>query len=434
MYEHTVRKISDLIPYANNSRTHSDEQVQQIASSMKEFGFTNPILLDEENGIIAGHGRVLAARLLGWQEAPCIILSGFTETQKKAYVIADNKLAENAGWDDKMLSLELKTLEELEFDIGILGFEDGELDKLLKPDITDGKTDDDAVPDITDEPVSKPGDLWILGEHRLFCGDGTEKASIETVLGGELIDLYLTDPPYNVDYSAGLDTKGKQKTDGKGTQNDAMSAVEFREFLRDAFSGALHFMKPGAVFYIWHTDIESYNVHGACIDAGIEIKQTLIWKKQNFSLGRQDYQWMHEPCLYGWKSGAKHLWASDRKQSTILTFDRPMRTSEHPTMKPVELFLYQILNNTKGKDIIFDNFAGSGTTLIACEKSNRRARVIELDPCYVDIIIARWEDYTGDKAIHAITKKPFRRGTRSKSKNKPNGSENSKTEDNSKVA
>ncbi len=409
MYPHTTRKVSELIPYANNARTHSDTQIQQIASSIKEFGFTNPLLIDEKNGIIAGHGRLLAARLVGHEEVPCILIDQLTEAQKKALVIADNKLALNAGWDEKLLSLEIQTLADMEFDIGLLGFEGEELDKLLSGDLKAGKTDDDAVPDITDKPVTNPGDIWILGQHRLICGDGTEKSTIEALLDGDLADLYLTDPPYNLDYTG-------KTSDSLEIKNDTMSDVEFRDFLKGAFGAAGHFMKPGAVFYIWHADVETYNFCGAVKDVGLEMRQMLIWKKQHFVMGRKDYQVMHEPCLYGWKPGAKHLWASDRKQTTILSFDRPMRSAEHPTMKPVELFLYQLLNNTKGKDIVLDNFCGSGTTVIACEKSDRKARAVELDPCYCDVIIARWEDYTGEKAIHAETGVEFRRGTRSKGK------------------
>lgn len=398
-FKNVKKRVADLIPYANNARTHSDEQVQQLAASMREFGFTNPVLIDSENGIIAGHGRVLAARLIGLDQIPCIILDGLTEAQRKAYVIADNRLPENAGWNKELLALELKTLDDLSFNLSTLGFEPGELDELLKPEITDGKTNENEVPDITDAPISKPGDLWILGQHKLLCGDGSETASVETLLDGALADLYLTDPP-------------DELNTGKGETSD----VELRDFLKRSFTAANHFMKPGAVFYVWFEDSMTYAIRGAANDVGWEVKQSLIWKMQSSKVGRQDYQWIHQACLYGWKPGAKHLWAADRKQNTILSFDRPQKSAQHAKMKPVELFLYQLLNNTKGKDIILDSFGGTGTSIIASEKSDRRCMAIEKDPVLCDMAIARWEEYTGEKAVHSATNKPFKRGTRSKGK------------------
>lgn len=388
--EVTYRPIESLIPYARNSRTHSDAQVAQIAASIKEFGWTNPVLIDAEGGIIAGHGRIMAGRKLGITEAPCIVLDGLTEAQRRAYVIADNKLALNAGWDVDLLKIELGDLNALDFDLSLTGFDPGELGNLLA-DKTDGLTDEDAVPETPARAVTVLGDVWLLGKHRVMCGDSTSVDAMQTLVQGQLVDMWLTDPPYNVAYEGG--TKEKLTI-----QNDSMGDDQFRQFLRDACVTADTVMKPGAVFYIWHADSEGYNFRGACHDANWKVRQCLIWKKSTMVMGRQDYQWKQEPCLYGWKDGAGHLWAADRKQTTILEFDKPSRNGEHPTMKPVALFEYQMLNNTKGGDIILDSFGGSGTTLLAAEKNGRHSRLMELDPKYCDVIIKRWQDFTGQKA------------------------------------
>ena len=384
--------VEMLLPYAKNSRTHSDEQVAQIAASIKEFGFNNPILIDKENTIIAGHGRLLAARRVGMTEVPCIKLGHLTETQRKAYVIADNRLALNADWDTEMLTIELNDLLGDNFALDILGFDADELKALLDPVTpTEGLTDEDAVPETPEEPKTKPGDIYRLGKHRLMCGDSTSIDALERLCETQLVDMWLTDPPYNVAY------EGKTK-DALTIKNDSMEDDQFRQFLRDSYTAADSVMKPGAVFYIWHADSEGYNFRGAAKDAGWTVRQCLIWKKSTMVMGRQDYHWKHEPCLYGWKDGAGHLWAADRKQTTILEFDKPSRNGEHPTMKPVGLFEYQMLNNTKGGDIVLDSFGGSGTTLIAAEKNGRIARIMELDPKYCDVIVKRWEDFTGQKA------------------------------------
>lgn len=396
--------VEKLIPYVRNSRTHSDAQVAQIAASIKEFGWTNPILVDGTNGIIAGHGRLLAARKLGQTEVPVIELAHMTESQKKAYVIADNQLAMNAGWDTSMLTLELSDLKEAGFSLDILGFDPKELDNLLEPEQVDGLTDEDAVPDIPEEPKTKLGDIYQLGNHRLMCGDSTSISDIERLCDGHLVDMWLTDPPYNVDMTGKnemLEKAGKARKDKSnyGIINDSMSDEDFRQFLRDSYVAADAVMKQGAVFYIWHADSEGYNFRGAAKDAGWVVRQCLIWRKSVFAIGRSDYHWKHEPCLYGWKEGAGHLWASDRKQTTILEFDKPAKSGEHPTMKPVDLFAYQMLNNTKGGDIVLDSFGGSGTTMIAAEKHGRHSRLMELDPKYCDVIVKRWEDFTGKKAV-----------------------------------
>ena len=393
-------QIDALIPYARNSRTHSDAQVAQIAASIKEFGFTNPVLIDAGGGIIAGHGRVLAARKLGLSEVPCIRLEHLTDAQKRAYVIADNRLALNSGWDMEMLKVEFADLQELGFDLELTGFDLDEIKELLAPVGTEGLTDPDDAPPLPENPRTRPGDIWVMGKHRLLCGDSTSVSDLEKLTEGQLVDMWLTDPPYNVAY------EGKTK-DALKIKNDEMGDDQFRQFLRDAYTAADMVMKPGAVFYIWHADSEGYNFRGAAQDAGWKVRQCLIWKKSSMVMGRQDYHWKHEPCLYGWKEGASHLWAADRKQTTILEFEKPSRNGEHPTMKPVALFEYQLLNNTKGGDQVLDSFGGSGTTLIAAEKNGRVARIMELDPKYCDVIVRRWQDFTGKIATHAETGEPF---------------------------
>jgi len=334
----------------------------------------------------------MAALKLGLDKVPTIDCSDMTASQKKAYIIADNKLAMNAGWDNQFLTLELKDLEDEGFDLSLTGFDDKELDALLNViEGTDGLTDEDDVPKTPIEPKTKLGDIYILGNHRLMCGDSCSVTDMEKLVNERQVDMWLTDPPYNVAY------EGKTK-DALTIQNDSMDNEGFRQFLRDAYVTADTVMKAGAVFYIWHADSEGYNFRGAAHDAGWKVRQCLIWKKSTMVMGRQDYHWKHEPCLYGWKEGAGHLWATDRKQTTILEFDKPNRNKEHPTMKPVALFEYQMLNNTKGGDIILDSFGGSGTTMLAAEKNGRIAYLMELDPKYCDVIVKRWEDFTGKKA------------------------------------
>jgi site-specific DNA-methyltransferase (adenine-specific) len=396
-YDHKVASVADLIPYALNSREHSDDQVAQIAASIRAFGFTNPVLIDEQNNLIAGHGRVMAARKLGMTEVPAIVVTGMDERKRRALIIADNKLALNASWDMEALLVEVR---DLGGEFGeLMGFSDDELAAMMAEE-TEGLTDEDAVPDVPAVPVTVEGDVWLLGRHRLMCGDSTSIDHLQRLCDGQLVDMWLTDPPYNVAY------EGKTK-DALTIKNDKMGDDSFRQFLRDAYVAADAVMKAGAVFYIWHADSEGYNFRGAAKDAGWTVRQCLIWKKQTMVMGRQDYHWKHEPCLYGWKDGAAHLWATDRKQTTILEFDRPSRNGEHPTMKPVELFEYQMLNNTKGSDLVLDSFAGSGTTAIACEKHGRNARLMELDPKYCDVILKRWQEFTGQQATLEATGETF---------------------------
>jgi site-specific DNA-methyltransferase (adenine-specific) len=333
----------------------------------------------------------MAARKLGIEAVPCIRLGHLTPAQVRAYVIADNKLALNAGWDDQMLRSELESLQEDGFDMGLTGFSDEELAELLEPEVVEGETDPDQTPEVPVEPITKLGDVWILGNHRLMCGDSTNIDSAKRLMGDEQADLLITDPPYNVSYEGGTDEK-------LTILNDSMGKDEFRQFLRDVYSTANSVMREGAVFYIWFADVETSNFSGAISDVGWKLSQMVIWKKSSLVLGRKDYHFIHEPCLYGWRTGAGHFWGSDRKQTTIVSFDKPSRNGEHPTMKPVELFEYQISNSSKANDVVLDLFGGSGTTAIACERLSRKARLMELDPKYCDVIVKRWEDFTGKKA------------------------------------
>ena len=376
-------KIGDIIPYEKNPRKN-DEAVKYVAESIKQFGFKVPIVIDKNNVIVAGHTRYKASKKLGLKEVPCIVADDLTEEQIKAYRLADNKVAELAEWDFDLLGEELDGI--LDIDMCDFGFElnfDEEEQEVVE---------DDFEVELPEEPRAKLGDVYQLGNHRLMCGDSTSITDVEKLMGGDLADMLLTDPPYNVDYEG--KTKDKLKI-----ENDKMDNDNFRQFLIDAFSNADMVMKAGAVFYIWHADSEGYNFRGACFDVGWKVRQCLIWNKNSMVMGRQDYHWKHEPCLYGWKDGAGHLWASDRKQTTVISFDRPTRNDLHPTMKPVPLFDYQIKNNTKGGDIVLDLFGGSGTTIMACEQNERRAYTMEFDPRYVDVIINRWEQFTGRKAV-----------------------------------
>jgi DNA modification methylase len=393
--------LDRLVPYDRNARTHSPEQVAQIAASIKEFGFTNPILVASDSGIIAGHGRLQAARELAMATVPVVVLDHLTQAQRRAYVLADNKLALNAGWDDAVLVGELQALQADEFDLSLLGWSDDELAELL-PGVEELEPagDPDEVPEPPEEPVSKPGDIWICGRHRVMCGDSTDTLAMERLTEDKPADLWLTDPPYNVSY------EGKTK-DALKIQNDSMHDKAFRQFLVDSYVAANCFLRPGASFYIWHADSEGFNFRGAASDIGWKIRQCLVWVKSVLVMGRQDYQWKHEPCLYGWTEGAAHTWTSDRKQTTVLEFEKPRRNGEHPTMKPVELFEYLLSNSTKPGQVVLDSFGGSGTTLIAAERLNRKARLMELDPRYCDVIVKRWQAFTGKTATLESTGEPF---------------------------
>lgn len=376
------KNITDIHPYANNPRKN-DQAVDAVASSIREFGFKVPVVIDKNGEIIAGHTRYKAAKKLKLKEIPCIIADDLTEEQIKAFRLADNKVGELAEWDLDMLDIGLDEITEI--DMEQFGF--------YMPDMESEAEaiEDDFDEEPPEEPESKPGDIYKLGEHVLMCGDSTDIKSVEKLMNGEKADMLLTDPPYNVDYT------GKTEEALK-IENDKMDNESFIQFLQRAFLSADNVMKPGAVFYIWHAGLEGYNFMCACKKVGWIIRQLLIWNKNSMVIGRQDYQWKHEPCFYGWKDGAGHLWASDRKQTTVLNFDKPAKSRLHPTMKPIPLFDYQIKNNTKGGDIVLDLFAGSGTTIMACEQNGRKAYCMEYDPKYVDVIIKRWEEFTGRKA------------------------------------
>lgn len=376
------KPLSQITPYAKNAKKHDQTQIDNVAESIKQYGFVQPIVVDRDGVIVIGHCRALAAKKLGMKIVPCVCVDDLTPEQVNALRLVDNKSNES-DWNFDLLADELPDVDLSGFD-----FEWG-----LPEDQTEEVVEDD-VPDVDEksEPITKPGDIWQLGRHRLMCGDSTKPENVNALMGGQLADMLLTDPPYGVDYT------GKTK-DALKIENDSKSDDEFIAFLQAAFSSADSVMKPGAVFYIWHADSKAYVFRMACQMAGWEVRQVLIWVKNAMVMGRQDYQWKHEPCLYGWKSGAGHLWASDRKQTTVLEFDRPTKNKEHPTMKPVALFDYQIKNNTKGGNAVLDLFAGSGTTVIACEQNGRDAYAMEFDPRYCDVIIKRWETLTGNRAV-----------------------------------
>ena len=382
---------SSLIPYARNSRTHSDAQIAQIAASIKEFGFANPVLVRGAS-VVAGHGRLLAAQKLGLATVPTIDLSYLTETQARAYVIADNQLALNAGWDTGMLTLELVDLQAQGFDLDLLGLPDASaLLAAAEAGLPEG-VDEDADVEVPEDPITQPGDLILLGKHRLLCGSATVMTDVERLVDGELLDMMWTDPPCNVSY------KGKTK-DALEIQNDSMGNEDFRQFLLDAYLSAFAVLKPGGAVYVAHADSEGENFRGAMRESGLLVKQCLVWVKSGLVMGRQDYQWKHEPILYGWKEGAAHTWISDRKQTTVLEFNKPSRNGEHPTMKPVELVEYCLRNHIQAGPSVLDLFGGSGTTMIAAEKIGARAYLMELDPRYCDVIVKRWELLTGKMAV-----------------------------------
>ncbi|MBU3069236.1 site-specific DNA-methyltransferase [Aestuariicella sp. G3-2] len=386
--------LQRLIPYAKNARTHDDTQVSQIAGSIAEFGFVNPILVGDDNVIIAGHGRLMAAQQLGLDTVPVIVLHHLTEAQRRALVIADNKIAENAGWNDELLKLELEELGDLGFDLDLIGFSEEELDELLGNDEQSGESDEDEIPEVEDEPVSRHGDVWVLGDHRLLCGDSTSKQDLEKLMSGELADMAFTDPPYNVDY--GNNAKDKMRGKDRRIMNDNLGD-DFYKFLKDALTNLLSVTKGAC--YIAMSSSELDTLQKAFRDAGGKWSTFIVWAKNTFTLGRSDYQRQYEPILYGWREGNDHFWCGARDQGDVWFFNKPVKNDLHPTMKPVELVERALRNSSKSRDIVLDLFGGSGSTLIACEKTGRAARLIELDPKYVDVIVRRWQDYSGEQAI-----------------------------------
>lgn len=377
--------IDKLVPYARNARTHSKEQILQLRASLREFGFVNPVIVDKDLNIIAGHGRIMAAKEEGYKEVPCIFAEHLTEAQKRAYIIADNRLALNAGWDMEMLSVELADLEGADFDISLLGFDEGELNKLLG-DIEGIEDDDfDVDAELNKAAMTKLGDLWLLGKHRLVCGDSTKEDTFTLLMDGKQANLTVTDPPYNVNYEG---TAGKIK-------NDNMDNDTFYTFLLDSFTNIEKIMAKDASIYVFHADTEGLNFRKAFTAAGFYLSGTCIWKKQSLVLGRSPYQWQHEPVLFGWKKSGKHNWYSDRKQTTIWEFEKPKKNADHPTMKPVALVAYPILNSSLANCIVLDPFGGSGSTLIACEQTDRICHMVELDEKFCDVIVKRYIEQVG---------------------------------------
>ena len=378
-------KIAEVTPYANNPR-NNDAAVESVAKSIEKFGFIGAIILNKDKVIINGHTRVKACKKLGMETVPAIIVDHLTKEQEDALRIADNKTGEIAEWNEDLLRAELKALEEAGFGIEDLGFDNSELEALLEGDVSVsvGETDPNAAPEVPEVAVSRLGEVYVLGNHRLVCGDSTKAEDVGRVCKEGEADMWLTDPPYNVAYEG---------SNGLTIQNDSMEDVKFREFLRTAFGHAEKALKPGAPFYIFHADSEGYNFRGACHDIGLRVRQCLVWKKNALVLGRQDYQWIHEPCLYGWKEGGPHPWYADRSQTTVMEFNKPKKNDVHPTMKPVEMLVYLLQNSSKRGDVVLDTFGGSGSTLIACEQTGRVCKTVELDPRYCDAIRRRWAEF-----------------------------------------
>ena len=376
-------KIADLKPYPNNPRVN-DEAVAGVVASIREYGFIGAIIVNRDLVIINGHTRVKAMKEIGAESIPAIVVDHLTPEQEKALRIADNKTGEVAKWDMDLLKAEMKALQEAGFDMGALGFDTSELDELLGGTADEmGQTDPDDAPEAPEVAVSKPGEVYVLGQHLLLCGDSTRREDVAKVAGDGTVDCWLTDPPYNVAYEG---------SNGLTIQNDSMEDSKFREFLRNAFGCAEKAMKPGAAFYVFHADSEGYNFRGACFDVGLRVRECLVWKKNALVLGRQDDQWIHEPCLYGWKEGASHTWYGDRSQTTVMEFNKPKKNDVHPTMKPTEMLVYLLKNSTKRGDVVLDTFGGSGSTIIACQQTGRVCRCVELDPKYCDVIRRRWAE------------------------------------------
>jgi DNA modification methylase len=379
--------IDKLIPYARNARTHSKEQILQLRASLREFGFVNPVIVDKDLNIIAGHGRVMAAKEENIAEVPCVFVEHLTDAQKKAYILADNRLAMNAGWDNDMLSVELSDLQGADFDLALLGFDDKELEKLLADDVNADEDSFDVDAELEKPMFSKAGDIWTLGRHRLICGDSTLPETYAALMRGKQTNLIVTDPPYGIDYDKG--SAGKIK-------NDKFESDEkFYTFLFEAFKQMEAALAVDGAAYVFHADSKGLVFRKAFDDAGFKLSGCCIWAKNTFTLGRSDYQWCHEPCLYGWKKSGKHNWYGDRKQSTIWHCDKPSRSEKHPTMKPIPLLAVPIQNSTQTNAIVLEPFGGSGSTLICCEQLGRACFAIELDEKFVDVIVNRYIETVG---------------------------------------
>ena len=374
-----------LIPYVNNARTHSTEQINKLRSSLREFGFINPVIIDRGFNVIAGHGRIEAVKAEGISEVPCVFADYLTPAQKKAYILADNRMAMDAGWDEELLRVEIEALQAESFDIGLTGFDESEISDLFETDSEVKDDDFDVDAELERPPVTKSGDLWLLGNHRLICGDSTKEETYTLLMDGKKANLVVTDPPYNVNYEG---SAGKIK-------NDNMENGRFYQFLLDAFTCMEKVMENDASIYVFHADTEGLNFRKAFADAGFYLSGTCIWKKQSLVLGRSPYQWQHEPVLFGWKKKGKHQWYTGRKESTIWEFDKPKKNGEHPTMKPVPLVAYPIKNSSMSNCIVLDPFGGSGSTLIACEQTDRVCHTIELDEKFCDVIVKRYIEQAG---------------------------------------
>lgn len=386
-----LRSLDSIKPYPNNPRAN-DAAVQAVANSIKAFGFRSPIVVDEHDVILAGHTRYRAARKLGLTEVPVHVAAGLTPEKARAYRIADNQTANLSSWDDDKMVAELMGLQAAGVDLDLTGFTADDLARLLEPEAAEPLADPDDVPEAPADPATKPGDLWLLGDHRLLCGDATHPDALARLMGDTAADLLLTDPPYGVAYT------GKTAAALTIANDEAGDDDAYRGFLAAALRSAIVHVRPGGGFYLWHADVRGLPVRLAVQDVGMMVRQCLVWAKNAFVLGRQDYQWRHEPCLYGWRDGAAHSWLGDRSQSTVLEYDRPARNTEHPTVKPVEMIRSLIRNSCKRGGVVLDPFGGSGTTLIAAEQEGRRAYLVELDPRFCDVIRARFEQVTGKGA------------------------------------
>lgn len=385
--------VSKLVPYVNNARTHNAQQITKLRSSLREFGFINPVIIDHEYNVIAGHGRILAAKEEGIEEVPCVFVDYLTPAQKKAYILADNRMAMDAGWDEELLRVEIESLQAEAFDVGLTGFDEKDIAELFAGEDGDAQDDDfDVDEELQKPPVSKSGDVWLLGNHRLVCEDSTKEETYAVLMDGKKANLVVTDPPYNVNYEG---SAGK-------IQNDNMENDKFYQFLLGAFRGMEKVMADDASIYVFHADTEGLNFRIAFSDAGFYLSGTCIWRKQSLVLGRSPYQWQHEPCLYGWKKKGKHQWYSDRKQTTIWEFDKPKKNGDHPTMKPIPLIAYPIKNSSMSNCIVLDPFGGSGSTLIACEQLGRICHTIELDEKYCDVIVKRYIEQVGSADVVSV--------------------------------
>ena len=377
--------VEKLVPYINNARTHSPEQIYKLRASLREFGFINPVIIDRDFGVIAGHGRILAAKEEGITEVPCVFADHLTEAQKKAYIIADNRMAMDAGWDEELLRVEIEALEAEDFNPLLTGFDEDELSKLFDDGNETQEDNFDVEAELEKPAITKPGDVWLLGRHRLVCGDSTKPDTFNTLMDGKKANLVITDPPYNVNYEG---SAGKIKNDNM--ENDA-----FYRFLLEAFKNTEAVMSSDASIYVFHADTEGLNFRRAFADAGFTLSGCCIWKKQSLVLGRSPYQWQHEPVLFGWKKSGKHKWYAGRKETTIWEYDKPKKNGDHPTMKPIPLLAYPIKNSSVTNSIVLDPFGGSGSTLIACEQTDRICYTIELDEKFCDVIVKRYIEQTG---------------------------------------